>query len=53
MKKEQRITKLVRFSITSHEGLQEFAKDRKTTMSKALDHIISKYFKHQKLYENN
>lgn len=49
--KKQRITKLVRFSITSHELLKKFSKERKTTMSKSLDHIIKKYFKHQKLYE--
>lgn len=49
--KKQRITKLVRFSNTSHELLKAFAKERKVTMSKSLDHIIKKYFKHQDLYE--
>lgn len=50
-KRKQRITKLVRFSDTSHSQLKAFAKQKKTTMSKGLDHIIKKYFKHQNLYE--
>tara|TARA_B100000745_G_scaffold300419_1_gene254320 strand:- start:1570 stop:1734 length:165 start_codon:yes stop_codon:yes gene_type:complete len=50
-KKKRRATKLVRFSDVSHTRLQRLSKERKTTMSKTLDHIIKKYFKHQNLYE--
>ena len=49
--KEKRITRLVRFSNKSHSRIKRLAKVRKTTMSKTLDHIIKKYFKHQRLYE--
>lgn len=49
--KEKRTTRLVRFSDKSHAKIKRLAKTRKTTMSKTLDHIIMKYFKHQRLYE--
>jgi hypothetical protein len=49
--KEARVTKLVRFSLTSHQLIKQLAKKRRITMSKTLDHIIKKFFKHQNLYE--
>lgn len=49
--KETRITKLVRFSSTSHQSVKRLAKERKLTMSRTLDHIINKFFEHQNLYE--
>lgn len=52
-RQEKRVTKLVRFSYTSHKLLKTLARIRKMTMSKTLDHIINKYFKYQDLYEIN
>ncbi len=49
--KQTRVTKLVRFSPISHRSIKQLAKKRKMTMSKTLDHIIEKFFKHQELYE--
>lgn len=51
--REKRVTKLVRFSVSSHNHISRLAKDKKTTMSKILDHIINKYFKYQRLYEDD
>lgn len=50
-KRKKRVTKLVRFSYYSHNLIKKLSRKRKTTMSKTLDHIIKKYFKHQDLYE--
>lgn len=49
--KRARVTKLVRFSPTSHARLKRLARLRKSPMSRTLDHIISKYVQHQKHYE--
>lgn len=48
-----RVTRLVRFSNNSHKKLKKSARARKMTMSKTLDHIVNRYFKHQTLYEND
>ena len=51
--KEKRVTKLARLSSTAHYHVRRLAKNNKTTMSKILDHIINKYFTHQRLYEGD
>lgn len=48
-----RVTKLIRTSLKSHDKVKRFAKKHKTTMSKALDYIIKKYFKNHKFYEDD
>lgn len=48
---KRRKTTLARISENSLERVRRFSKIRKETMTQSFDHIINKFFKHQKHYE--